>query len=288
MSQERLTEFLTMMPPGNTVHIHFLEEDAKWGFGTNNKYISMPEIILHCDSEACSGRRIFRTKKYLNIVEETSGIFIEYLCGNCNGSRKIFSLLYKFNPREEQKEVGLLLEICKIGELPNYGPPIPTKAMSLVGPDRELFLKGRRAENQGLGIAAFAYYRRIIENQWQRFLDEISKVGTKADLDPAVQQHIEAAKAERQFDKAVKSMGDAIPAALKMNGQNPISLLYSALSEGIHAQSDEECLELAGHIRVILYELAERLNSALQEHNELDAAVKRLANRKVLAAKPEK
>ena len=59
-----------------------------------------------------------------------------------------------------------------------------------------------------------------------------------------------------------------------------ISLLYAALSQGIHAQSDEECLELAVHIRVILYELAERLNAALQEHNELDAAVKRLASRK--------
>lgn len=242
-------------------------------------YYYFPPILIHCNSPECSGERIFRNHERHMATSEWRNYFVIYKCSNCDKSFKIFAIaIHTLNGGAE---------VQKYGEAPAFGPPIPTRAMSLVGPDRELFLKGRRAENQGLGIAAFAYYRRIIENQWQRLLNEISKVGAKTGLDPAVQQHIEEAKKERQFDKAVKSMGDAIPPTLKMNGQNPIALLYSALSEGIHAQSDEECLELAGHIRVILYELAERLNAALQEHNELDAAVKRLANRKNPAPKSE-
>jgi hypothetical protein len=30
----------------------------------------------------------------------------------------------------------------KIGELPIYGPPTPARLISLIGPDREIFLKG--------------------------------------------------------------------------------------------------------------------------------------------------
>ena len=42
--------------------------------------------------------------------------------------------------------------------------------MKLVGPDRDDFLKGRRCENQGLGVGAFIYYRRVVENQKNRIL----------------------------------------------------------------------------------------------------------------------
>ena len=37
----------------------------------------------------------------------------------------------------------------KFGELPEYGPPTPARLIKLIGPDRELFLKGTRCENQG-------------------------------------------------------------------------------------------------------------------------------------------
>ena len=36
-----------------------------------------------------------------------------------------------------------------------------------------------------------------------------------------------------------------MPESLLINGHSPILLLHSALSEGLHAQTDEQCLELA-------------------------------------------
>jgi hypothetical protein len=38
---------------------------------------------------------------------------------------------------------------------------------------------GRRAENQGMGIGAFAYYRRVVENQKNRIIAEIKRVAEK-------------------------------------------------------------------------------------------------------------
>ena len=78
----------------------------------------------------------------------------------------------------------------------------------------------------------------------------------------------------------MKSIKDAIPQVLLINEHNPLTLLHDALSEGIHAQTDKECLELATSIRTILTELAERLGEALKEQAELDKAVKRLLKSK--------
>jgi hypothetical protein len=99
-------------------------------------------------------------------------------------------------------------------------------------------------------------------------------------IDQTLQQELEAAKKEVQFTKAVEAVKHALPQSLLVNGQNPLSLLHSALSLGVHELSDEECLELAASIRIMLIEFAERLAQAMKDEAELNEAVKRLANRK--------
>jgi hypothetical protein len=84
------------------------------------------------------------------------------------------------------------------------------------------------------------------------------------------------AKNETQFTAAVGAVKHGIPSALLVNGHNPLTLLHAALSEGLHAQTDEECLGLATSIRVVLADLADRLGHALKDRAELAAAVTRL------------
>ena len=50
----------------------------------------------------------------------------------------------------------------KFGEDPPYGQPVSPKLLRLIQPDSDMFLQGRRSENQGLGIGAFTYYRRVV------------------------------------------------------------------------------------------------------------------------------
>ncbi|MCF8476495.1 MAG: hypothetical protein K9G60_05665 [Pseudolabrys sp.] len=139
-------------------------------------------------------------------------------------------------------------------------------------------MKGRRCENQGLGIGAFVYYRRVVENHKNQILNEIIRVSEKLNAPAETITTLNAAKAENQFSKAMESVKDAIPQALLINGANPLTLLHSALSVGLHAQSDEQCLELAHDIRVVLVELAERLGQTLKDEAELSTAVTRLLN----------
>jgi hypothetical protein len=173
------------------------------------------------------------------------------------------------------------VDAVKLGEWPAFSPRTPSRVMSIVGQDRELFLKGRRAELEGLGVGAFAYYRRVVENQHGRLLNEIIRVAKRIEAPAEVVDKLQRAATETQFTKSVDMVKDAIPAPLLVDGHhNPLTLLHTSLSDGLHNQSDEECLKLAQAIRVILFELCERLGRALEDRKELNSSLNQLLNRK--------
>jgi hypothetical protein len=93
-------------------------------------------------------------------------------------------------------------------------------------------------------------------------------------------QALEAAKKENQFLKAIESVKNALPQTLLIEGHNPLTLLHSALSEGLHEKTDEECLKIAHDVRVVLAEFIERIGQALKNDAELKAAVGRLTEPK--------
>jgi hypothetical protein len=228
---------------------------------------------MYCANDKCNGMRFFRAidddGRRLEVGKEES-TYIKYLCSNCQKNEKIFSV-YVFIKQDD------LSGACyKFGEWPQYGPRTPSKLIALIGPDRELFLQGRRCESQGLGIGAFVYYRRVVENQKNRILDRIITVSEKLAVDEETIETLRAAQQETQFKKAVDSVRYAIPQSLLINGQNPLTLLHSALSGGLHDKTDSRCLELAHDIRVVLGELAERLGQALKDEAELNASIARL------------
>jgi hypothetical protein len=55
--------------------------------------------------------------------------------------------------------------------------------------------------------------------------------------------------------------------------------LHDAVGEGLQRKTDEECLELATSIRVVLTELAERISNALKDDQELKQALDGISNR---------
>lgn len=267
------SEFLESTPPSSVTEINDLVEAIYHRGGYLAGYrLLKPEIQLHCPHDSCNGTRFFRctTKSQVLVKEEFSFEYISYICSNCRQTEKTFSLAIKRNGAEG------LGSCYKFGELPLYGPPTPTKLMKLIGPDRDIFLKGRRCENQGLGIGAFVYYRRVVENQKNRILDEIIKVSEKVSAPEDSINTLKKAKKETQFSKALSSVKDALPETLLIDGHNPLSLLHSALSEGLHNQTDEYCLEIASSVRVILGELSDRLGQALKDKAELNHALSRL------------
>lgn len=244
------------------------------------RMLKTPEIHLHCSNETCQGMRVFRNSEKTEVIFDkqnpTQQLFLVYRCSNCQRSTKTFAVRLTA-ALEKGAKSGLAV---KFGELPPFGPPTPSRLVSLIGPDRDALLKGRRCENQSLGIGAFVYYRRVVENQKARILGEIRKVAEKIGVDQGKIDILAKAEKETQFSRALTMAKDAIPESLLINGHNPLALLHGALSEGVHAMSDDECLEIAGSIRVVLGELSERLTQALKDEAELKHALSSLMNRK--------
>ena len=265
LAEHQWADFLTSLPPGSVVSI----PDLVGEFGRPLVTIAAPDLLLHCNSDACRGERIFAAVSRPKVQEgQFSRVFIAYSCRNCTKTQRLYALL--LHPENGYSKSGVAI---KIGEWPPFGPPTPARVISMVGPDRDLFLKGRRAENQGLGLGAFAYYRRVVENQRGRLLGEIIRVAKRTGARAETVQALEAAVAEGQFSKSIELTKDAIPESLLIDGHNPLLLLHRALSVGLHNLSDEECLARARSIRVVLTEMAERIGQVLKDTAELKEAI---------------
>lgn len=264
-------EFLQEHPPGSAIPV---TEATGRNVSAKNGFLgelNVPELQLYCPEPTCNSYMFFNCKEIKKHVTHSkwTKTYLTYWCKNCGKYNKTYSIAIIYDKNE-------ICQAYKFGELPNFGPPLPSKVIRLIQPDRELFLSGRRCENQGLGIGAFTYYRRVVENQWGRLIGEIIKVGKAINSSPEIIDSLEKSKDEKQFSKAVKTVTKGIPATLLINGQNPLLLLHGALSQGVHNLSDEECLGIATSIRIILVELAEKLGSALKDEKELNEAVKKL------------
>lgn len=274
-SKQRMSfqEFLMECPPGDEQDVSDLMDVKNTGRGMTSRGLATPAIQLHCGGDVCGGEvMVFRSTDSAWPEPNTlSYHFISYECSNCQTTSKTFALEVRWDRK------GAAGSCRKLGESPAYGPPTPSRLISLIGPDKEDFLKGRRCENQGLGIGAFAYYRRIVENQKNRILKEIVKVAERVGEEEAAKK-LEVAIAETQFSKALEDVKDAIPQALLIEGHSPLKLLHRATSRGLHELDDAKCLELATDIRRVLAELSNRLAQTLKDDKELKGSVSRLMN----------
>jgi hypothetical protein len=269
--------FLTDYPPGTRGSVDGAVEEV----GTDGRpKISVPELQLECDG-TCQGMSYCG-----GVIRGVGELFpgpgrqqawdavLYYCCRKCRAPVKSYAV--RVEGDDSVLRTVPTPTAAKLAEWPPFCFRTPSKVNSLIGPDRAFFFKGRKAESDGLGVGAFAYYRRIVEDQKNRLLDEIIRVARRTNARPETISRLEAAKAESQFSKAVDMVKDAVPQSLLIKGHNPLTLLHSALSRNLHRASDAECLQVARDIRVILFELADRLGQALKDERELNDALARL------------
>ena len=182
----------------------------------------------------------------------------------------------KLKPVNAESHESRDIDVMKLGEFPPFGAPIAHRIQKLLDKeDLELYRKGSRSEAQGLGIGATTYFRRIVEGRWKLLVKELRLAADRlgdADLDV-----FDNALQETQFSTAVAMLRDAIPGKLLiLDGENPLTLLYSPLSVQLHALTDEQCLQQAADIRIVLTALLENIADVLKDQEKLKGAANRL------------
>lgn len=281
---ESAAKFLESVPPGE---FRRLPQEAFEGDVHGRIMFRWPAIQLYCANDTCEGVR-FADSDAGRVVFSSDGQrqdeFANYRCRNCKTHLKFFAIIL-FSPDTDADNLG---SIIKVGELPLFGPHVPGNVFELLGKDVEQFRKGLRAEAQGLGIAAAAYYRRVVENQRTRLFEQIILAAQSINADAKIVERLKYLREHWRFQQSIDEIKDCIPQMLLIEGQNPLELLHPVLSDSLHDRTDEEALEIASEIRLVLINLAERIALAKTQSTELREAVAKLAARKADRRKASK
>lgn len=268
-------DFITKVPPGK---VTFVKCKSTQYPNNMQRSIIVSETVMYC--ERCSHDTQFApSSDNITFMGNATNQFVHYVCRNCTLTMHTFAIR-----TEIDAEHSHCMHVVKFGQRPQFGPRTPRRFLALLGDDMAAtYLKGRQAENQGMGIAAFAYYRRVLDAKKNVLFDKIIAAAQQLRADEALINELTSAKETTRFTEATKSLRTALPPSLLINGENPLTLIHDALSDGIHNLTDDECLSRAENVRVLLVHFVEQLNSALEKDQAVliaAAAIKRNAAKK--------
>lgn len=233
-----------------------------------------PSIKMWC--EVCHSDQTFNMVNdywdgyaYTNVSTAGSEYWLRYKCMWCNNYKRNFFI-----------KIGDKLDfITKIGQYPAWNISGNKDIEALLGDHKEYFRRGQICESQGYGIAAFAYYRRIVEEVIDQLLNEIVVLMAESEK-VAYEAALEKTKQTRVATEKIDLVKDLLPPILRPSNMNPLSVLHGKLSEGLHAESDEECLDSAASVREILVFLTAQVTSASKAARSFTEGMKMLLDKK--------
>jgi hypothetical protein len=191
-------------------------------------------------------------------------LILVYDCAHCKNFRRTF-----FVKISEDREWAM-----KVGQYPAWEVKIDPETDRFLGEYSELYKRGMICEFQGYGIGAYGYYRRIVEGIIDKLLDEIPALMNGDELSKYKEALIKT-KGEKIAKDKIKVVKDLLPPILRPNGMNPLDILHTSFSIGLHLASEEECLESAHELRNILLFLIKQVLSSTSSAKEFTESMKK-------------
>lgn len=225
----------------------------------NRATLLIDAIDSYCD--ICAENRPFHNLRAqgggagIQITPLKSGTtYYEFTCVSCRKEERIFHI--------EQIIDDSTITLQKFGELPRKKLPRDKELQAFFSEDSDYYEKAVVCMTNGYGIAAFAYYRRIIENNIHSLLDLLQDNSTNDPKADEISHALAELKKETPMSDKIKVANNALPDYLKPDGINPLGTLYKILSEGVHSLCDTDCLHKAEQIngctKFLISELSNR------------------------------
>ena len=236
----------------------------------------MPRPTINMNCAVCRTNQTFAiTNKYYedntysNAEAGGQVVRAKYLCMGCQKYERHFFI----RVGEDRKS------ITKVGQYPPWDISGNDEIERLLGEHRDYFRRGLICESQGYGIAAFAYYRRIVEETIDVLLQQISDLMSD-DEKAKYEEALTKTKSTRQAAEKIDLVKDLLPPILRPNQMNPLKLLHESLSEGLHADTDEDCLQRAEQVRSVLAFLTTQIASTKRAGNAFTTGMKTLLDKR--------
>ena len=187
----------------------------------------------------------------IDFTELFSGI-----CQSC-GNYKISLIISGGTQNENPKYF-----IRKIGQYPAPEASVaklPKEVFDFLSDeDRELYRKGLKNLELGYGLGAFAYFKRMIENEIGKIIETISN--PYSPQSNRIAEVVAAYKTDQQKSKLIEDITPHLPESLKEHGANILLLLNDTVLTPLHELTEEECIKKSKDIDTLFRYLLKKIN----------------------------
>lgn len=236
----------------------------------------LPKVRLNMACPTCQSDQTFLMTNefwencgYSNFPVEGLVFRTVYLCSHCQTFERVFYIA-----ADKQRQW-----IMKVGQFPAWEIHGDPQIEKLLGKHADHYRKGLVCESQSYGIGAYGYYRRIVEKIIDELLNEISQLLTGEELN-AFEGALAKTKKTIVAQEKIELVKDLLPPILRPDGMNPLAVLHSSLSEGLHAESDEICLDQAVIIREVLLFLVNQVAASKAAAKSFTDGMRKLLEKK--------
>jgi hypothetical protein len=220
---------------------------------------------------SCTKEITWVTEKRGSLYEVASvgGFFITYKCQLCQRERLAVVV--------RKIVVGTAVKgVHKIGQFPPQSIDIPPELEGRLGSDGALYKNALICRNHNFGVGALAYMRRIVENKANELIEVVATQAASLGVGAEDVAKIREAKDDKiTFDERLRLASEAIPSTMKPDGANPLAAIHGLLSNGLHAKSEQECLEIADEIRDVFECVFARLHAEIEDRETMVAKIEK-------------
>jgi len=234
-----------------------------------------PDSLL-LDCSICKGERPYRDDRG-GIRVPTSGVparpnsgvfYFRYKCTGCLQENVEYWVYFNFDKEE----------VFKVGQFPMWLPKISKEITEELGEDAIVYQKALRNMNEGYGIGACAYLRRLIEKYINPLLELLYEVKQETGASEEELNAIKSTIASKDFTSKTKFAADIAPSSILVEGHNPLKEIHERLSVGLHTLDDETANQYAEEIRTALEFIIRNLKRTHNERKVYAAQIKKIRN----------
>ncbi len=196
---------------------------------------------------------------------QTGTSHLEFTCVSCRKSRREYHV--------EQIVDGETIRLQKYGELPKKRLERNLVLQRFLKDDLENYEKAVICLSHEYGVAAFAYFRRIVENNIDKLLDLVQEDAQSSSANTEANSELVELKKNPPMSKKIEIANRALPEHLNPDGLNPLGRLYQVLSEAVHNFSEEECLNKAKITSECLAYLVSELASRKKHRDQFKSMI---------------
>ncbi len=184
----------------------------------------------------------------------------------------------EWKPEDELEDERANIYIEKIGVSPMIKIKIDSSIAKYFNREsNNFYFKALKSKNENLGIAAYAYFRRIIELELLNIVRDISKL--ESSDNEKIIELLNKYEASEKVHVIYENIFPFLPKSLQALGENPIKLLYNQTSQGLHTLSDLDCLERAEYIDTLLKFVIKKIHEEKSEILNIRNVIKELKNK---------